>query len=91
MMAREAYALSERFRAQGTTTVIGGLHATMLPDEAQQHCDAVVVGEGELSWPRLLADFEEGRLQHAPDENLRVWNLWYGIDLYAQLFTMPPV
>jgi len=29
-------------------------------------------------------------LQHAPDENLRVWNLWYGIDLYAQLFTMPP-
>ncbi len=28
-------------------------------------------------------------LQHAPDENLRVWNLWYGIDLYAQLFTMP--
>ncbi len=29
-------------------------------------------------------------LQHAPDENLRVWNLWYGIDLYAQIFTMPP-
>jgi len=28
-------------------------------------------------------------LQHAPDENLRVWNLWYAIDLYAQLFTMP--
>ena len=28
-------------------------------------------------------------LQHAPDENLRIWNLWYGIDLYAQLFTMP--
>ena len=28
-------------------------------------------------------------LQHAPDENLRIWNLWYGIDLSAQLFTMP--
>lgn len=28
-------------------------------------------------------------LQHAPDENLRIWNLWYGIDFYAQLFTMP--
>ena len=28
-------------------------------------------------------------LQHAPDENLRVANLWYGIDLYSQLFTMP--
>jgi acetylornithine deacetylase/succinyl-diaminopimelate desuccinylase-like protein len=28
-------------------------------------------------------------LQHAPDENLRIWNLWYGIDFYAHLFTMP--
>ena len=28
--------------------------------------------------------------QHAPDENLRIANLWYGIDLYAALFTMPP-
>ena len=27
--------------------------------------------------------------QHAPDENLRIANLWYGIDLYAALFTMP--
>jgi len=63
MQAKEAYALSERFRAQGTTTVIGGLHATLLPDEAQQHCDVVVVGEGELSWPRLLEDFEAGHVQ----------------------------
>ena len=28
-------------------------------------------------------------LQHAPDENLRVGNLWYGIEFYAELFTMP--
>jgi acetylornithine deacetylase/succinyl-diaminopimelate desuccinylase-like protein len=28
--------------------------------------------------------------QHAPDENLRIRNLWYGIDLYAALLTMPP-
>ena len=27
--------------------------------------------------------------QHAPDENLRVANLWYGIDLFAALFSMP--
>ena len=27
--------------------------------------------------------------QHAPDENLRIANLWYAIDLYAQLLTMP--
>jgi radical SAM superfamily enzyme YgiQ (UPF0313 family) len=34
-----------------------------MPDEARRHCDAVVVGEGELSWPGLLDDFEHGRLQ----------------------------
>jgi radical SAM superfamily enzyme YgiQ (UPF0313 family) len=45
------------------TTVIGGLHATALPDEALQFCDSVVVGEGEPSWPRVIADFEAGRLQ----------------------------
>ena len=27
-------------------------------------------------------------LQHAPDENLRIWNLWYGIDMYAAILTM---
>jgi radical SAM superfamily enzyme YgiQ (UPF0313 family) len=60
MMAKDAYALSERFRARGTKTVMGGLHATALPDEARQHCDIVVVGEGESSWPRLIRDFEAG-------------------------------
>ncbi len=42
---------------------MGGFHASNLPDEALGHVDAVVVGEAEAVWPRLLADFEEGRLQ----------------------------
>jgi radical SAM superfamily enzyme YgiQ (UPF0313 family) len=42
--------------------VIGGPHATLLPDEALQHADAVVAGEGELVWPRVLSDFEQGKL-----------------------------
>jgi radical SAM superfamily enzyme YgiQ (UPF0313 family) len=61
--AKDAYALSERYRRQGTTTVIGGLHATALPHEAKQHFDAVVVGEGEIGWPRLVRDLERGRLR----------------------------
>ena len=28
--------------------------------------------------------------QHAADENIRIANLWYGMDLYAALLTMPP-
>lgn len=59
--AKDAYALCERYRGLGVTTVIGGLHATALPDEAAQHADAVVVGEGEVSWPRVIADLEAGR------------------------------
>lgn len=61
--AKDAYEVSRRYRAAGTKTVIGGLHASALPDEALEHCDSVVVGEGEPSWPRLLLDLEAGRLQ----------------------------
>ncbi|MDH3458291.1 MAG: B12-binding domain-containing radical SAM protein, partial [Gemmatimonadota bacterium] len=42
---------------------IGGLHATAVPQEAMQHCDGVVTGEGEISWPGLLNDFRGNRLQ----------------------------
>ncbi len=58
--AKECYALSDRFRAAGITTVIGGLHVTAVPDEALAHCDVVVAGEGELVWQRLLTDVELG-------------------------------
>jgi radical SAM superfamily enzyme YgiQ (UPF0313 family) len=60
----EAYALADRYREMGVPVVLGGLHVTVLPDEAAEHCDAVVIGEGELSWPVLLRDFEHGRLEH---------------------------
>jgi radical SAM superfamily enzyme YgiQ (UPF0313 family) len=60
---KDAYELARRYRETGTRTVIGGLHATALPDEALCHFDTVVAGEGELSWPSLLHDFEAGRPQ----------------------------
>ncbi|MEC9374623.1 MAG: radical SAM protein [Planctomycetota bacterium] len=59
----EAYEISRRLRAAGTRTVMGGLHATILPDEVLQHCDAVVIGEGEVSWPDVLRDLERNQLQ----------------------------
>ena len=61
--APRAYRLAARFRAEGKTVVMGGFHASNLPEEALQHLDSVVVGEGELAWPQLLADFRAGRLQ----------------------------
>ncbi len=60
---KDAYLLADRYHKAGTKTAIGGLHATVLPEEAAQHFDAVVVGEGEIPWPVLLSDLEAGSLQ----------------------------
>jgi radical SAM superfamily enzyme YgiQ (UPF0313 family) len=59
--ARRAYAIADDYRARGVPVVMGGYHPTFLPEEALQHADAVVVGDAEGAWERLLRDF--GRLQ----------------------------
>jgi radical SAM superfamily enzyme YgiQ (UPF0313 family) len=61
--APRAYAIADELRARGRTVVIGGPHATLLPDEAAAHADAVVVGYAERSWPQLVRDFAAGKLQ----------------------------
>lgn len=58
-----AYALADEFRRRRIPVVLGGPHPTALPDEAMEHADAVVVGEAETTWPRLLEDLERGELQ----------------------------
>jgi radical SAM superfamily enzyme YgiQ (UPF0313 family) len=60
--ASDAYRIADRFRERGVPVVIGGLHASALPDEALLHADAVVKGEGESVWPQLLEDLEDGRM-----------------------------
>jgi radical SAM superfamily enzyme YgiQ (UPF0313 family) len=59
----EAYGFSALLRRRGTRVVLGGLHATSCSEEARQHCDAVVIGEGEPIWSELLADAEAGELR----------------------------
>src|SRR5438128_2318987 len=61
--APRAYQLAAEFRKRRVPVVLGGVHPTYCPDEALQHCDAIVTGEAEDSWPRLVADFEAGRMQ----------------------------
>jgi radical SAM superfamily enzyme YgiQ (UPF0313 family) len=62
-MAYECYALADRHREAGVPVVLGGLHATLAPEEAKQHFDAVCVGEGETLWPRIVEDARRGKLQ----------------------------
>lgn len=61
--AQRAYQIARMYREKGIPTVMGGIHVSMLPDEALRCCDAVVVGEAESVWPQVIADFEAGRLQ----------------------------
>lgn len=70
--AHRAYQLCRRFRKRGIPTVIGGVHATVLPEEAGRHADAVVIGEAEGVLSTLLDDFQRGALKplyqgHASD------------------------
>jgi len=58
-----AYEIADEFRRRGVKVVIGGWHASALPEEAKQHADAVVIGEAEDTWPELINDFEKGGLK----------------------------
>lgn len=59
----EAYQLSHRIRQAGVPVVMGGLHVSVCPNEAEAHCDSVMVGRGEFLWPALLSDVQNGKLQ----------------------------
>lgn len=61
--ARRAYAVADAYRQRGVPVVMGGYHPTFLPDEALAHADAVVIGDAEGAWERLLDDFVHHRLQ----------------------------
>src|SRR5262245_23743052 len=61
--APRAYDISSRLRRRGLPVVLGGVHPTLMPDEAARHADAVVVGYAERTWPQLLRDFVRGRMQ----------------------------
>jgi len=61
--ANRAYEIAGIYRKKGVPTVIGGIHASMVPEEALRYADAVVIGEAESVWARVIADFEAGALQ----------------------------
>jgi len=61
--ARRAYEIADRYRRRDVPVVLGGYHATMIPEEAAAHADAVVVGDAEPVWETLLDDVAQARLQ----------------------------
>jgi radical SAM superfamily enzyme YgiQ (UPF0313 family) len=57
------YEIAQHCRSRGVPVVMGGIHVSMLPDEALRFCDAVVIGEAESVWGQLIQDFEAGCLK----------------------------
>lgn len=77
--APHAYAIADAFRARNIPVVMGGIHSTVMPDEAAGHADAVIVGEAELVWSQVIADLAANQLKPR-----------YGtLGVYADLTNLP--
>jgi radical SAM superfamily enzyme YgiQ (UPF0313 family) len=75
--APRAYEIADNFRTRGVKVVLGGAHPSVLPEEAGQHADAVVIGEAEGIWPNLIDDFKANKLKrvYRQSEQLSLVNL----------------
>ena len=69
--AKRAYEIADTFRAKGVKVILGGIHPSILPEEASQHADAVVIGEAEGIWPNLIEDFKANKLQKIYQQHQR--------------------
>ncbi|MBN2012557.1 B12-binding domain-containing radical SAM protein [candidate division KSB1 bacterium] len=59
--ATRAYEIADEFQKRGISVVIGGIHATVMPQEVKKHCDVVFIGEAEETWPQFLKEFESNQ------------------------------
>lgn len=74
--ASRAYWLAREFKKRGKTVVLGGVHPTLLPDEALPYGDSVVIGEAEGVWAELLEDYKNGclkKIYHNPRPDLSIY------------------
>lgn len=74
-----AYEIGDEFMKQGKPVIMGGMHPSMIPDEAAEHCNSICIGEADTIWQDILEDFKNGYLKPrykackvpAPDEIAR--------------------
>jgi radical SAM superfamily enzyme YgiQ (UPF0313 family) len=61
--ARRAYQIASEYRKRGVPVIFGGFHATMMPEEAEQYAEAIVIGEAEPIWLELIDDLRHTTLK----------------------------
>jgi radical SAM superfamily enzyme YgiQ (UPF0313 family) len=74
--AHSAYRLADHFRNRSIPVVLGGVHVTIMPEEAEQHADSIVSGMAEKTWPGLLRDFADGCLKVRYEDNNSTIDEW---------------
>jgi radical SAM superfamily enzyme YgiQ (UPF0313 family) len=60
---KRAFKIADHYRKKGVKVIFGGVHTTASPESVLDHCDSAVVGEAEEMWPKVLKDFESGKLK----------------------------
>lgn len=61
--ARRAYEIAAEYRLRGVPTILGGMHITLLPEEAELYADSIFLGDAETVWAEVVADARRGKLK----------------------------
>ncbi|MCH4887812.1 B12-binding domain-containing radical SAM protein [Acidaminobacter sp. JC074] len=73
--APRSYAYGDYYRSRGIKVVMGGVHPSILPQEAKAHCDSVLIGLGEVVIPKMLIDFKNKDLKaFYKDDRSQPWS-----------------
>lgn len=73
--AKRSYKIASAYRKRGIPVIMGGYHVTLIPEEAMEYADAIIVGNAENVWEKVLADFQHGRLQKRYDGGIAYSNI----------------
>ncbi len=69
--AKRAYQIASEYRKRNIPVIMGGFHATLLPEEVEQYADAIVIGEAETIWKEVIADVQRGTLKRRYQSDTR--------------------
>lgn len=61
--ARRAYEIAAEYRLRGVPVILGGMHITLLPEEAAEHADSIFLGDAELVWKDVVEDARRKKLK----------------------------
>jgi radical SAM superfamily enzyme YgiQ (UPF0313 family) len=89
--AKRAYNLSKIFRARGIPVLMGGCHPTLMPEEAMQNCDSIVIGEPERIWPQIVEDLLNSKLKkiYKDSKPVDITNLNYDRTIFRSKKYLP--